>query len=56
MCVDYEDDSHEWPSFGGSDEVTFTTKEGVAIKTVGIQYIDQENNPTKGFCARCLVG
>ena len=47
MCVDYEDDSHEWPSFGGSDEVTFTTKEGAVIKNVGIQYTDQENNPAK---------
>lgn len=43
MCVDYKDDSHEYPSFNGSDEVTFTTKEGVAIQNVGIQYIDQEN-------------
>lgn len=47
MCVDYEDDSHEYPSFNGSDEVTFTTKEGVAIQNVGIQYIDPENNPAK---------
>ena len=47
MCVDYEDKTSEWPSFGGSDEITFTTKEGVAIKNVGIQYIDQENNPAK---------
>lgn len=43
MCVDYEDDSHEYPSFNGNDVVTFTTKEGVAIQNVGIQYIDQEN-------------
>lgn len=47
MCVDYEDDSHEYPSFNGTDEVTFTTKEGVAIQNVGIQYIDPENNPAK---------
>lgn len=47
MCVDYEDNTSEWPSFGGSDEITFTTKEGVAIKKVGIQYIDPENNPAK---------
>lgn len=45
MCVDYEDDSHEWPSFGGSNEITFTTKEGVAITNVGIQYTDAENTP-----------
>ena len=47
MCVDYEDNTSEWPSFGGSDEVTFTTKEGAVIKNVGIQYTDQENNPAK---------
>ena len=46
MCVDYKDDSHEYPSFEGSDEVTFTTKEGVAIQNVGIQYTD-EKNPAK---------
>lgn len=45
MCVDYEDNTSEWPSFVGSDKITFTTKEGVAIKNVGIQYIDKENNP-----------
>ena len=45
MCVDYEDNTSEWPSFVGSDKITFTTKKGVAIKNVGIQYIDKENNP-----------
>ncbi len=45
MCVDYEDNTSEWPSFVGSDKITFTTKKGVAIKHVGIQYIDKENNP-----------
>lgn len=45
MCVDYEDKTSEWPSFVGSDKITFTTKKGVAIKNVGIQYIDKENNP-----------
>ena len=45
MCVDYEDNTSEWPSFVGSDKITFTTKKGVAIKHVGIQYIDEENNP-----------
>ena len=45
MCVDYEDKTSEWPSFVGSDKITFTTKKGVAIKHVGIQYIDKENNP-----------
>lgn len=39
------DNTSEWPSFGGSDKITFTTKKGVAIKNVGIQYIDKENNP-----------
>ena len=47
MCVDYEDDIHEWPSFNGSDETTFTTKEDAVIKTMGIQYTDPENNPAK---------
>ena len=45
MCVDYEDNTSEWPSFGGSDKITFTTKKGVAIKNVGIQYTDAENTP-----------
>ena len=45
MCVDYEEGS-EWPSFNGSDETTFTTKEGGVIKTMGIQYTD-EKNPAK---------
>ena len=47
MCVDYEDDIHEWPSFNGSDETTFTTKEDAVIKTMGIQYTDPEKNPAK---------
>ena len=47
MCVDYEGDIHEWPSFNGSDETTITTKEDAVIKTMGIQYIDPENNPVK---------
>ena len=46
MCVDYEEGS-EWPSFNGSDETTFTTKEGGVIKTVGIQYTDPEKTPAK---------
>lgn len=45
MCVDYADGTSEWPSFAGSDKITFTTKKGVAIKTVGIQYTDAENKP-----------
>lgn len=46
MCVDYEEDS-EWPSFNGSDEITFTTKDGGVIKNVGIQYTDAENKPAQ---------
>ena len=46
MCVDYEEGS-EWPQFNGSDETTFTTKEGGVIKNVGIQYTGEENNPAK---------
>lgn len=45
MCVDYEDKTSEWPSFVGSDKITFTTKKGVAIKNVGIQYTDAEKTP-----------
>ena len=45
MCVDYEEGS-EWPPFNGSDETTFTTKEGGVIKTMGIQYTD-DKNPAK---------
>lgn len=47
MCVDYEGDSHEYPSFNGSDEITFTTKEGGVITNVGIQYTDPENKPAQ---------
>ena len=48
MCVDYEEGvKSEWPSFNGSDETTFTTKEDAVIKTMGIQYTDPENNPAK---------
>ena len=46
MCVDYEEGS-EWPSFNGSDETTFTTKEGAVIKTMGIQYTDPDKNPAQ---------
>lgn len=45
MCVDYEEGS-EWPQFNGSGEITFTTKEGGVIKTMGIQYTD-DKNPAK---------
>ena len=47
MCVDYEEEDSEWPSFNDSDETTFTTKEGAVIKNVGIQYTDPEYNPAK---------
>ena len=45
MCVDYKDNTSEWPQFNGSDKITFTTKKDVAIKNVGIQYTDAENKP-----------
>ncbi|MGN0280889.1 MAG: hypothetical protein ACI4B3_01130 [Prevotella sp.] len=38
MCVDYEDGSSEWPQFVGK-VATLTTKEGAAVKTIGIQYV-----------------
>lgn len=46
MCVDYEEGS-EWPQFNGSGETIFTTKEGGVIKTMGIQYTDEKENPAK---------
>lgn len=42
MCVDYEDGTSEWPSFNDGKEVTFTTKEGAIIKTIGVQYSGEE--------------
>ena len=36
MCVDYKDDTSEWPQFYGK-VATFTTKDGVEIKSVGLQ-------------------
>lgn len=47
MCVDYEDKTSEWPPFNGSDEITFTTKEGRVIKSVGIQYTDPNKTPAQ---------
>lgn len=38
MCVDYKDDTSEWPQFYGGKVATFTTKDGVEIKSVGLQY------------------
>ena len=37
MCVDYEDDTHEWPQFTGK-VATFTTKAGAVIQNCGIQF------------------
>ena len=37
MCVDHEDDTHEWPQFTGK-VATFTTKAGAVIKNCGIQF------------------
>ena len=36
MCVDYEDETSEWPKFDGK-VASFTTKEGATVKTIGIQ-------------------
>ena len=44
MCVDYESGS-DWPGFNGEKEVTFTTKEGAKIKTIGVQYTDAAATP-----------
>lgn len=37
MCVDYEDGTSEWPQFEGK-VAQFTTKEGAAVKNIGVQY------------------
>ena len=48
MCVDYEEGvDSEWPSFNGSAETTFTTKEDAVIKTMGIQYTDPDKKPAQ---------
>ena len=44
MCIDYEGSS-DWPGFNGEKEVTFTTKEGAKIKTIGVQYTDAAATP-----------
>lgn len=41
MCVDYEDNTSEWPKFEGKT-ITFTTKTDAIIKNVGIQYAATE--------------
>lgn len=38
MCVDYEDNTSEWPWIGSRSSVTFTTKADAAIKKVGVQF------------------
>ena len=47
MCVAYEDEPADYPQFNGNEEITFTTKEGRVIKTVGIQYTDKEKLPAQ---------
>lgn len=37
MCVDYKDGTSEWPQFYDGKVATFTTKDGVEIKSVGLQ-------------------
>ena len=37
MCVDYEDDTHEYPQFTGK-VATLTTKPGAVINNCGIQF------------------
>ena len=38
MCVAYNDGTAEYPQFNGGKVVTFTTKNGGVINTVGLQY------------------
>ena len=50
MCVDYDEDAgSEWPSFNGEKEVTFTTKEGAKVKTMGVQYTDADATPVSVY-------
>lgn len=48
MCVGYENEADFYP-FTGTNEVTFTTKKGVAVKTIGIQYKDESNTPVSVY-------
>lgn len=38
MCVNYNDDTSEWPGFYGGKEIIFTTKKGKTLKDMGVQY------------------
>lgn len=52
MCVGYENpetNGADFYPFTGTNEVTFTTKKGVAVKTIGIQYKDESNTPVSVY-------
>lgn len=45
LCVDYDDDTHEWPWIEGSSDFTFTTKAEAALTLVGIQMRQDNLDP-----------
>ena len=57
MCVDYEDNTSEWPWIGIRSSVTFTTKAEVAIKKVGVQFTakDQTAQVTVLSATECVT-
>lgn len=56
MCVDYKDNTSEWPSFYGGKVATFTTKDGVEIKTVGLQYTKEVETSVKvNSATNCVI-
>lgn len=54
MCVDYEDETSEWPKFDGK-VASFTTKEGATVKSIGIQYTAKEGTRTVAVNGAWLV-
>ena len=56
MCVDYKDNTSEWPQFYGAKVATFTTKDGVEIKKVGLQYTkDVETSVKVNSATNCVI-
>lgn len=45
MCVEYDNEKPDYYQFTGTNKATFNTKKGCVVKTIGIQYTDEENNP-----------
>lgn len=56
MCVDYKDDTSEWPQFYGGKVATFTTKDGVEIKSVGLQRtVDDAGSVKVNSATNCVI-